>query len=233
MESVTNSLAVNRIVKIEENWPSLNSQRRMWSWLFGKKEPVVFPEQTDYMGAGCVFTNGRVILGAVHQTGMISGIGGHRERTDVDYVQTAHREFLEEVFGVDAKDIPEALYTKLRTIQPLYIQEPSSAETPYVNIVYGFHALEKMMKYVRDHHMPTSMYRAAHPCSVSDLIFWRHYSEAAEIPTLVLLPVLPSLCTGNLIAPEFSEDVDRFEQWYLALEVRPYRSDLNPRPNFV
>jgi hypothetical protein len=87
----------------------------------------------EYTSAGCIFTNGTHILGGYQpnkQAPCISGIGGKREDCE-EFVQTAMREMLEEIFGIYAR--PDFV-TALMAIP--YDRLLISGD--YVSLIYSF-----------------------------------------------------------------------------------------------
>jgi len=99
----------------------------------------------DYTSAGCLFVSQTHAL-AGYQPGKmvpcISGIGGKRENADSGVMETALREMLEEVLGI---------YDSARFMGALagveYITMIRGRN--YVNIVYSFLALEKILAIVQ------------------------------------------------------------------------------------
>jgi hypothetical protein len=194
----------------------------MW-WPFGSKKPYPFPVLESYMGAGCIFTNGKhVLAGIQRQSNMLSGFGGRREDSDKDYVHTAHRELIEELFG--HKEIPEKVYTKFRQFEPLRILEPLYGSFPYINIVYSFKDLQRMIRIVNSL-CCASMFYHLPPDHVSDLVFWREHIEGAEVTTLSILPIATDMENGIVeVEGCFVSDVSRLHNWLAYLESRSTQS---------
>ena len=136
----------------------------------------------EYTSAGCIFTNGTHILGGYQpnkKTPCISGIGGKREGCE-EFVQTAMREMLEELFGIYSRN---DLVNSLMAIP--YDRLVISGD--YVSLVYSFDSLEKILEVVRLN--ATSPLYNEIPLTLFDLIFKR-LGVNSEISHLCLLPVV-------------------------------------------
>jgi len=137
----------------------------------------------EYTSAGCIFTNGTHILGGYQpnkQAPCISGIGGKREDCE-EFVQTAMREMLEEIFGIYAR--PDFV-TALMAIP--YDRLLISGD--YVSLIYSFTSLEKILAELVRLNASSSMYNEI-PLNLNDLILKRLPVDS-EISHLCLLPVV-------------------------------------------
>ena len=137
----------------------------------------------EYTSAGCIFTNGTHILGGYQpnkQAPCISGIGGKREECE-EFVQTAMREMLEEMFGIYAR--PDFV-TAVMTIP--YDRLLISGD--YVSLIYSFSSLEKILTELVRLEATSSMYNEM-PLCLNDLILKRLPTKS-EISHLCLLPVV-------------------------------------------
>ena len=66
----------------------------------------------EYNAAGVLFTNGHIALAGYHPYKLqLSGLGGKRNPEDIDPLDTAFRELLEELFGVHP--VPPAFMKEL------------------------------------------------------------------------------------------------------------------------
>jgi hypothetical protein len=155
----------------------------------------------DYTSAGCLFVNETHAL-AGYQPGKmvpcISGIGGKREDGDNGVMGTALREMLEEVLGI---------YDSARFMGALagveYITMIRGRN--YVNIVYSFLALEKILGLVQAAGGQSPYYKTF-PLTLHDLIFSRE-AAGAEIVHFALLPLVPDL---PWVDPYFVKDLAKF-----------------------
>jgi hypothetical protein len=155
----------------------------------------------DYTSAGCLFVNGTHAL-AGYQPGKmvpcISGIGGKRENADNGVMETALREMLEEVLGI---------YDSARFMVALagveYITMIRGQN--YVNIVYSFLALEKILGLVQGAGGQSPYYKTF-PLKLHDLIFSRE-AAGAEIVHFAVLPLVPDL---PWVDPYFVKDLAKF-----------------------
>jgi len=148
----------------------------------------------NYKGAGILFANNRVALAGVQKhrrlaetggTGILSGLGGRRELSDMDWYYTAWREVIEELYNESI--IPAALIMELcikipLTTKPLYINE-------YVMCRLSFEQLEYMMRICAKskYKLYSNVYEKL-PLSLTDLIMKRLPTYNTEIGALSLIP---------------------------------------------
>ena len=151
-----------------------------------------------YTGAGCLFTNGVHTLAGYQPRKYqptISGFGGKKEPEETDPFQTALRETLEELFGLD-KDVIKAIQLP---IKPKRIIQNGS----YHVYVFSFADLEQILYTLQDLGV-SSPYYLYLPNTIPDLIFHRRVDSDAEIGSLCLLPAEIAS-----ISKEFLEDMKR------------------------
>jgi hypothetical protein len=154
----------------------------------------------EYTSAGCIFTNGSHILGGYQpkkQNPCISGIGGKREDCE-EFVQTAMREMLEELFGIYAR--PDFV-TVLMTIP--YDRLEISGD--YVSLVYSFSSLEKILVELVRLNALSTLYEQM-PLTLIDLILKRLPMDS-EISHLCLLPVVKHARGTPFIEKCFMKDI--------------------------
>ena len=138
----------------------------------------------EYTSAGCIFTNGTHILGGYQPNKTapcVSGIGGKRDDCE-EFVQTALREMLEELFGI--YDRPDFI-TALMAIP--YDRLAISGD--YVSLIYSFSSLEKIMAELVRLNAVSLLYNEM-PLCLADLILKRSNLIDSEISHLCLLPVV-------------------------------------------
>jgi len=163
----------------------------------------ISPLHPNYTGAGCLFAEGSVALAGVQKQFLVasgkrkpvlSGLGGRRESNDIDWVHTALRETVEELF--DLKEVPIALINQLRLLLPIrHVIENSG----YVIIQYTFDDLAVLLK--RCSSLVSPLYKVQ-PHTLHDLIVKRCVG-ASEIGSLALVPRLQ----GVTIDQHFEEDL--------------------------
>jgi hypothetical protein len=136
----------------------------------------------NFDGAGCIFTDGTHILGG-YQKGAISGIGGSRIDGET-YLQTALREFVEEVF--EYKPTPDLMFQLENAIEP----EGVFMNGSYVCVHYTFEDLEAFMLIIKLSEIDSVLYNSP-PLTLTDLVFQRKYPTAInqEILELCILPL--------------------------------------------
>ena len=145
-------------------------------------EGLTDPE--GYKAAGCVFTDGKIILAGYQprkKVPTISGIGGKKEDGEM-YMDTAIRETVEELFEVA---VTADLIKELKSIVPQKIVQNGS----YIIAVYTFMNLEEMLKYMKRKGITSKLYDTM-PGNLMELIFNRKLVENPEISHLALLPLV-------------------------------------------
>jgi hypothetical protein len=154
----------------------------------------------DYASAGCIFTNGTHILGGYQpnkSVPCISGIGGKRDGCE-EFVQTAMREMLEELFGIYARsDFIHAL------MAIPYDRLVISGE--YVSLIYSFSSLEKILAELVRLNAVSYLYNEMPLCLI-DLILKRLPVDS-EISHLCLLPVVKHTRGTPYIENCFMKDI--------------------------
>ena len=163
----------------------------------------ISPLYPEYTAAGCLFVEGSVALAGVQKQFLVasgkrkpvlSGLGGRREPNDIDWIHTALRETVEELF--DVKDVPVILLNQLRLLLPIrHVVENNG----YIMIQYSFDDLVVLLKGCAS--LLSPLYKVQ-PRSVLDLIVKRCIGSS-EIGSLALVPRL----SGVTIDPHFEEDL--------------------------
>jgi hypothetical protein len=148
--------------------------------------------------AGCVFTDGKLILAGYQKhkkTPMITGIGGKLEERE-DPIQGAWRETLEELFEWDT--IPEEILMFCIDIPP----KESFTQNQYIQFIYDFKVLERVLQECYIKGIQTKVYDKF-PFTLQELFFDRDpKGEHVEIDQLVLLPM-----ESQMIARHFLRDI--------------------------
>lgn len=173
--------------------------------------PPSFPE---YTGAGILFVGGPVALAGVQKywrvskqgsQGILSGFGGSREAGDTDWLHTAWREVVEELFHV--KNVPAPLLQLLRSRIPLPIPPLITCTSGYILLHLGFAELEVALTLCRKHGIQSELYKTM-PTTVSDLVMKRSPSTQAELGPLALLPISHRV----VISEQFTGDLAYYRQ---------------------
>jgi hypothetical protein len=173
------------------------------------KSPVttsqISPLYPGYTAAGCLFVEGPVALAGVQKQFLVSsgkrapvlsGLGGRREDGDLDWIHTALRETVEELF--DVKDVPVALLNRLRLHLPI---RHAVEVDGYVLAQYSFDDLSVLLRLCTSLQSP--LYKVQ-PRTVHDLITKRCVGTS-EIGSLALVPRLQGVTVdahfeGDLVA---------------------------------
>ena len=178
--------------------------------------PLPPPSYPTYTGAGILFVGGpvalagiqkywRVAKGGGNSGGVLSGLGGSREAADADWLDTAWREVVEELFNV--KDVPSALLLALRSHIPLPIPPLITCTSGYILLHLGFAELEVAMGLCGKHGIQSELYKAM-PTTVADLVMKRSPSPQAELGPLALLPIGHRIA----VAEQFTGDLAYYRQ---------------------
>lgn len=128
----------------------------------------------SFEAAGCVFTDGKLILAGYQprkRNPFISGIGGKKEKEET-YMQTAIRETIEELFEIYFEDgkIPiECINKIIESVKPLNIIKNGS----YIIVLYTFDELSHILKIIKKYKIDISKMYSKYPENVIDLIFNR------------------------------------------------------------
>ena len=164
----------------------------------------------EFRGAGCLFTNGEVILAGYQKKRgdiVITGLGGKREEEE-SYIDTALRETVEELFHV--KKVPPKLIGALKShMKPTSVR---GKEVPgwgvYVMVIYTFEDLEILLKYAERASIRSPVYDTF-PRTVSDLLLERRTGQSSppEIAYLSIIPLDPDYANSP-IQPEFLDDME-------------------------
>jgi hypothetical protein len=167
---------------------------------------VVSTEYPHYTAAGCIFVDGGTVLSGVQKQRLVvqgralpvlSGFGGSREPTDFDWIHTAIRETVEELFEV--KVVPIGLVQQLRLALPFkHVTETGG----YVMIQYTFDDLATLLRLCGSLRSP--LYKAQ-PKTFLDLITKRDWVKVdCEIGALSLLPLVDGITIDRLFEEDFA-----------------------------
>ncbi len=155
------------------------------------------------IGAGCIFTDGKLILAGLQRKQkqlVLSGIGGKRIEGETPH-ETAIRETVEELFNVNI--VPPELMIKLMSeLTPIKI----GGTYTYTTFTYSFEDLAKFLT-LSNSHIQTTLYKQF-PLTLHELMFGRLSDPTSEIQTLSLVPVHPNISFD----PYFVEDINRLIQ---------------------
>jgi hypothetical protein len=166
--------------------------------LFKCFKPDNIFDLNNYTGAGCIFTDDRLILAGYHPSKKIpyiSGIGGGKQENET-YIITALRELIEELFN--SYNISDKILNDLITIVPIKIQYTNN----YVNCIYNFNQLNDILEILDYHQFSSELYNRF-PINYNDLIFNRKITNG-EISHLCLLPVINN---NIIIDTNFNNDI--------------------------
>jgi 8-oxo-dGTP pyrophosphatase MutT (NUDIX family) len=138
-----------------------------------------------YRGAGCIFTDGKQVLGGYQPKGpYISGLGGNRENGE-DYHQTAIRETVEELF--DATPSEQLIYQLQSIPYSKHLMNGS-----YVALVYSFNDLNTFMEICKIYLKVSTLYEKF-PETLLELLLNRRPNHKIEVHDLYILPLNSNL----------------------------------------
>ena len=161
------------------------------------------PLFANFMGAGCVFTDGKHVLAGYQphkRFPCITGIGGHREKGET-YYQTAFRETVEEIFHVST--LPSQLVSTLIRKMPPRKEENNKN---YIILHYNFDDFKKFLFICKKSGLLSPVYKKL-PQTLTQSIRNRIVDENAEISHLCLLPVVKDFSGRQFIHPAFIQDM--------------------------
>jgi hypothetical protein len=131
-----------------------------------------------YQSAGCIFTDGKQVLGGYQKKGSyISGLGGRRKNGE-DYHQTAIRETIEELFEIEPSD------THIEELQKIKYSKKILNEF-YVALVYDFNDLITFMQISKKYVVRSPLY-VNFPETIVDLLLQRKIRNTSEVQQLYL-----------------------------------------------
>ena len=158
-----------------------------------------------YQGAGILFLEGPVALAGIQKHRQVvkgsveprlSGFGGRREDQDIDWVHTAFRETIEELFGVDGVSV--SLVQLLRSKVPY---RASFKTGEYWVLQSTFEDLKTLLL-IASKHLQSPLYSRM-PLTLEELITRRHPQSISEIGALALIPVAKTIT----VDPDFLNDL--------------------------
>lgn len=172
-----------------------------------------------YHGAGTIFTNNKVVICGYqrkysgNKKNFISGFGGSREGNE-DYLQTAIRETIEEIYDFENNSLPTKMIDEiLQEIKPTHIERivenKKGKEYIYIFLKYNLNDLQIILEIVQ-HYMNNSNNNSLAydelPMSLEELLFLRKDS-GGEIISICVLPV-DQLKGRNVIDNGFKNDIE-------------------------
>jgi len=157
-----------------------------------------------YQGAGILFLEGPVALAGIQKHRQVlkgsveprlSGFGGRKEAQDIDWIHTAFRETIEELFGIE--DVSVSLVQLLRAKVPY---RASFKAGEYWVLQSSFEDLKTLLTLVAKH-IQSPLYSKM-PLTLEELITRRSPQSISEIGALALIPV-----SSPYVDVNFSEDL--------------------------
>lgn len=165
-------------------------------------EPIL--PKMEWSAAGLLFTNGTMALGGYQPYKIppcISGLGGKREACDQYPPDTAFREALEELFGL------EMISPVLLNFLTITFSFPDHVlcSTNYIQYVYSFEDLLSLLHVCSDHGLVSPLYDVF-PVTLDALILKRKVRRGTELSHLALVPVLH---VAPVLDPFFQSDLEK------------------------
>ena len=153
----------------------------------------------EFDGAGCLFTDGELVLAGYQPkkgVKLISGFGGLR-KVGENYFVTAMREVLEELLEIKPS---EQLLAILNTeFQPSRV----IINGTYIVLQYNLNDIGTLLDIVARYYSHSPIYSDL-PVTLVELVFRRKHLKGMEIPHLLLLPLVNDL----IIDPNFRKDIE-------------------------
>lgn len=157
----------------------------------------------NFMGAGCVFTDGKHVLAGYQPNKKfpcISGIGGHKEEGET-YYETAFRETVEEIYNVSSLP-PQLIPSLMRQLPP----RKEDFQHNYIILHYNFDDLKKFLQICKYSGLQSPVYKKL-PLTLTQCIRNREIQSTAEISHLCLLPVIKDFSGRSFVHPAFLKDM--------------------------
>lgn len=168
----------------------------------------IYTSFPQYKGAGILFTEGPVALAGIQKhrslkegdTANLSGFGGRREPKDFDWVHTAWREVVEELYNETL--VPIELILELRRQIP--VRTDPVEKNGYVMFCLGFDELTRALEICANprFRFRSPIYRSM-PLTITDLIMKRLPNHYSEIGSLALVPISYTVT----LDPLFEQDI--------------------------
>jgi hypothetical protein len=153
----------------------------------------------EFDGAGCLFTDGSLVLaGYQPKKGirLISGFGGSR-KTGENYFETAMREVLEELLEIKPNE--QLLASLNQEFQPSRV----IINGPYIVLQYTLNDIGTLLDIVARFYSHSPIYSDM-PFTLIELIFKRKFMKGMEVPNIILLPLINNF----VIDPSFRRDIE-------------------------
>lgn len=164
-----------------------------------KPEPPKTATMLEFDGAGCLFTDGSLVLaGYQPKKGirLISGFGGSR-KTGENYFETAMREVLEELLEIKPNE--QLLASLNQEFQPSRV----IINGPYIVLQYTLNDIGTLLDIVARFYSHSPIYSDM-PFTLIELIFKRKFMKGMEVPNIILLPLINNF----VIDPSFRRDIE-------------------------
>jgi hypothetical protein len=175
-----------------------------------KSAPVKVATTDDFDGAGCLFTDGTLVLAGYQpkkRLKLISGFGGSR-KVGESYFYTAMREVLEELLEI--KPSEQLLHTLNHEFQPSRVIINGS----YIVLQYSLDDLNTLLDIVARFYSNSPIYSDM-PMNLVDLVFKRRYMKGMEVLNVLVLP----LVNDCVIDRNFRKDIDLIQS-HVQLQVQ-------------
>jgi hypothetical protein len=177
----------------------LQSILTFFSLPWHKPQPVKNKSIDNFEAAGCIFTDGNLVLAGYQpkkNVKLISGFGGSRKPGET-YFNTAMREVLEELLEI--KPSEQLLYTLSLEFQP----EKTIINGSYIILQYSLDDINNLLDIVARYYSNSPIYLNL-PFNMLDLIFKRKYLKGMEVPRIIMLPFVNDF----IIDPGFRKDIE-------------------------
>jgi hypothetical protein len=169
---------------------------------FYKPAAVKVATTDDFNAAGCIFTDGTLVLAGYQpkkSVKLISGFGGSR-KVGEGYFDTAMREVLEELLEI--KPTEQLLHALNLEFQPSRVMINGS----YIVLQYSLDDINTLLDIVGRYYSNSPIYTTM-PMNLVDLVFKRRYLKGMEVLNVIVLP----LVNDCVIDRNFRKDIDLIE----------------------
>lgn len=164
-----------------------------------KPDPPKSATMLEFEGAGCIFTDGSMVLAGYQPkkgNKLISGFGGSRKAGE-NYFDTALREVLEELLEI--KPSEQLLATLNLEFQPSRV----IINGTYIVLQYSLNDIGTLLDIVARFYSHSPIYSDM-PMTLIEIVFRRKHLKGMEVPNVILLPLINDF----IIDSNFRKDIE-------------------------
>lgn len=149
------------------------------------KDPPKTATMIKFDGAGCIFTDGTMVLAGYQPkktVKLISGFGGSR-KTGENYFETAMREVLEELLEIKPSE------QLINALNAEFLPSRVIINGNYIVLQYSLDDIGTLLDIVARFYSHSPIYSEM-PMTLIDLVFKRKHMKGMEVVNVILLPLI-------------------------------------------